>query len=257
VSTANNLNARASLALALDVSLPEAVRLYERVEPWVGVVKVGLSLFVEHGPSAVRQFSERGARVFLDLKLHDIPNTVELASAAAASLGISYLTVHAGGGAPMLRAAVKGAQAGARHAGVEPPIVFAVTVLTSMDDETLRSVGIRETPLQHVERLATMAHTAGARGIVCSAREVAQVRRAVGPSMILCTPGIRPAGSQVDDQARVETPSSAISAGANLLVIGRPITQAADPVGAAAALHEELRAVLAHLNASRPDTERI
>ncbi|MBL8923909.1 MAG: orotidine-5'-phosphate decarboxylase [Myxococcaceae bacterium] len=236
--------ARDALALAADLSLAEAVPLYDEVRAHVGVVKVGLSLFVEHGPAAVKAFTSKGARVFLDLKLHDIPNTVELAAKAAGSLGVSYLTVHASGGEHMVRAAVEGAKAGARTAGVTAPVVLAVTVLTSMDDPTLQSVGVEDPPLLQVERLAALAAKAGAGGLVCSAREVAEVRRVVGPSLTLCTPGIRPKGTASNDQARVETPSAAISAGASLLVVGRPITQAKDRLAAAKALHDEVAGAL-------------
>jgi orotidine-5'-phosphate decarboxylase len=237
-------SARDALALAADLPLAEAVPLYDEVRAHVGVVKVGLSLFVEHGPAAVKAFTSKGARVFLDLKLHDIPNTVELAAKAAGGLGVSYLTVHAGGGEHMVRAAVEGAKAGAASAGVAPPVILAVTVLTSMDDPTLQSVGVDDPPLLQVERLAALAAKAGAGGLVCSAREVSDVRRVVGPSLVLCTPGIRPKGVASNDQARVETPAAAITAGASLLVVGRPITQAKDRVAAAKALHDEVAGAL-------------
>ncbi len=230
-----------AIALAADLPLPEAIALYEKVAPHVGVVKVGLSLFVEHGPAAVKAFTERGAKVFLDLKLHDIPNTVELAAKAAGRLRVSYLTVHAGGGEHMVRAAVTGANAGAQAAECAPPIVLAVTVLTSMDDPTLQSVGVDDPPLLQVERLAALAAKGGAGGLVCSAREVSEVRRIVGPSLVLCTPGIRPVGAAANDQARTETPAGAIANGSTLLVVGRPITQAKDALAAARALEAEVR----------------
>ncbi len=237
-------SAKDALALAADLPLPEALALYAQVRPAVGVVKVGLSLFVEHGPAAVRAFTELGARVFLDLKLHDIPNTVELAAKAAGSLGVSYLTVHAAGGAAMLRAAVDGAAAGAASRELTPPVILAVTVLTSMDDPTLQSVGVEDPAVLQVERLAALSAQAGAGGLVCSAREVSEVRRLVGPTLVLCTPGIRPRGAASHDQARVETPASAIVSGATLLVVGRPITQAKEPLAAAMAIHDEIQAAL-------------
>ncbi|MDX2015329.1 MAG: orotidine-5'-phosphate decarboxylase [Myxococcaceae bacterium] len=236
--------AKAAVALAADLPLPEAIALYEQVRSVVGVVKVGLSLFVEHGPAAVKAFTDRGARVFLDLKLHDIPNTVQLAAQAAGALGASYLTVHAGGGEAMLRAAVEGAAAGAASRQTSPPVVLSVTVLTSMDDPTLQSVGVEDPMLLQVERLAALSAKAGVGGLVCSAREVGEVRRIVGDGLVLCTPGIRPRGTSSQDQARVETPASAIAAGANLLVVGRPITQAKDPLVAARAIHDEVEAAL-------------
>lgn len=233
--------AREFVALALDLPLPEGIAAWERVSQHVGVAKVGLSLFVEHGPRAVDEFLRRGARVFLDLKLHDIPNTVELASARAAALGVSYLTIHASGGAAMVQAAVAGASAGAAKAGVKPPVIFAVTVLTSMDDAGLRETGVPASPEAQAESLAALAVKSGATGLVCSAREVAAVRARVGPGIVLCTPGIRPAGSAANDQARTETPASAVKAGSNLLVIGRPITSATDMKAAAAAIEAELQ----------------
>ena len=181
--------------------------MYSTIAAHVGVAKVGLSLFVEHGPKAVDSFLKLGAKVFLDLKLHDIPNTVELAAARAGTLGVSYLTIHGSGGAEMIRAALKGASEGAAKAGHAAPVVLAVTVLTSMNDEGLASIGVTDAnAAKQVERLALLAKAAGATGLVCSAREVAEVRRAVGAGMILCTPGIRPAGAAANDQARVETP---------------------------------------------------
>lgn len=237
---------RDAIALAADLPLPEAIALYEKVAPHVGVVKVGLSLFVEHGPAAVKAFTDRGAQVFLDLKLHDIPNTVELAAKAAGGQGVRYLTVHAGGGEHMVRAAVAGARKGAEAVGAAPPIILAVTVLTSMDDPTLQSVGVEDPPLLQVERLAALAAKAGAGGLVCSAREVSEVRRVVGDGLVLCTPGIRPKGVAANDQARTETPRQAIESGATLLVVGRPITQAKDPLVAARDLEAEVAQALTH-----------
>ncbi|MCA2981855.1 MAG: orotidine-5'-phosphate decarboxylase [Myxococcaceae bacterium] len=236
--------AKDALALAADLPLPEAIALYEQVRAVVGVVKVGLSLFVEHGPAAVQAFTDRGARVFLDLKLHDIPNTVQLAAQAAGRLGVSYLTVHAGGGEAMLRAAVEGAHAGASSRGAAAPTILSVTVLTSMDDPTLLSVGVEEPLVLQVERLAALSAKAGVGGLVCSAREVSEVRRVVGDGFVLCTPGIRPRGASTQDQARVETPAAAIAAGASLLVVGRPITQAKEPLVAARAIHDEVEAAV-------------
>ena len=233
-------DARSRLALAADLPLPDALSLYERVAPYVGVAKVGLSLFVEHGPRAVEAFQARGARVFLDLKLHDIPNTVELAAARAGALGVAYLTVHAAGGRAMLEGAVRGAQAGAAKAGHAPPAILAVTVLTSMDDAGLAEIGVAAAADAQATRLAALAKAAGVGGLVCSAREVAKVRALVGPGLVLCTPGIRPAGAAAGDQARVETPGAAVKAGSDLLVVGRPIYEAADPVAAARAIVDEL-----------------
>lgn len=231
---------RERIALAVDLPLPEGLQAWERVAPHVGVAKVGLSLFVEHGPRAVEAFLQRGARVFLDLKLHDIPNTVELAAARAGALGVSYLTIHAGGGSAMVKAAVQGASEGAAKAGHQPPVILAVTVLTSMDDAALAELGIPSSATTHAQKLADVAVSAGATGLVCSAREVAAVRARVGAKVVLCTPGIRPVGAAANDQARTETPASAVKAGSDLLVIGRPITSAPDMTAAAKAIEAEL-----------------
>lgn len=231
---------RDRIALAVDLPLPEGIAAWEQVAPYVGVAKVGLSLFVEHGPRAVEPFLQRGARVFLDLKLHDIPNTVELAAQRAGALGVSYLTVHASGGAPMIKAAVMGAAEGAARAGHQTPTILAVTVLTSMDAATLADLGVTRPPDAQAAHLAELAVKAGATGLVCSAREVVQVRARVGANVTLCTPGIRPTGSASNDQSRTETPAAAIAAGADLLVIGRPITAAPDMIAAARAILESI-----------------
>ena len=221
------------LALAADLPLPQALAIYAKVAAFVGVAKVGLSLFVEHGPAAVKAFVDQGARVFLDLKLHDIPNTVELAAARAGALGASFLTVHASGGTAMLEAAVRGANEGAAKAGHPAPVVLAVTVLTSMDQDGLTATGVGVSVEAQVGRLAALAALAGVGGLVCSVREVGAVRLIVGPRLVLCTPEIRLTGAKKDDQARVDTPEAAVRAGSNLLVIGRPIYEAADPAKAA------------------------
>ncbi|PZR17274.1 MAG: orotidine-5'-phosphate decarboxylase [Archangium gephyra] len=233
--------ARDAIALAVDLPLPEGLAAWEQVAPHVGVAKVGLSLFVEHGPRAVDEFLRRGARVFLDLKLHDIPNTVELAAARAGSLGVSYLTIHASGGADMVKAAVAGATNGAAKNGHQPPIILAVTVLTSMNELALRETGVPAVPDAQAALLAELAVKNGAPGLVCSAREVASVRARVGAGIVLCTPGIRPVGAAANDQSRTETPASAIRAGADLLVVGRPITSASNMTAAAKAIEAEIR----------------
>jgi orotidine-5'-phosphate decarboxylase len=218
------------------------LELYGRVSPCVGYVKVGLSLFVEHGPRAVASFRERGARIFLDLKLHDIPNTVELAAARAAELGVSFLTVHASGGTTMLQAAVRGAKSGAAAHALSPPRVLAVTALTSLSDSDVAAVGWRGTVAEGVKRLAELAQAAGVDGVVCSPGEASALRTALGPGFFLCTPGIRSAADAKGDQTRVENATFALRAGADLLVVGRPIHGAADPVAAAQALRAEIAA---------------
>jgi orotidine-5'-phosphate decarboxylase len=235
--------ARERIAWAADVPLDEALRLWPLLSPSVGVVKVGLSLFVEQGPAAVRPFQAGGGTVFLDLKLHDIPNTVELAAARAGALGVRYLTVHASGGEAMLRAAVSGAAEGASRAGVRPPRILAVTALTSLDDASVAELGFGSSAVAMAERLAEVAIRAGVGGLVCSPREVPSLRKRY-PELFLCTPGIRPAGAAAGDQARTETPASAIRAGASLLVVGRPLHTAADPAAAAQALEAEVATAL-------------
>ena len=234
--------ARERLALAADLPLLEAEALYARVAPFVGTVKVGLSLYVEHGPAAVRAFTRRGARLFLDLKLHDIPNTVRLAARTAAELGVSFLTVHAQGGGEMLRAAVSGAREGAGSRGVTAPRILAVTVLTSLGDADLAQIGVSTPASEYAVRLARFAVGAGADGLVCSPLEAAALRASLPPDIFLCTPGIRPAGVAVGDQARTETPAFAVRSGSDLLVVGRAIYGAGDPLEAARAVHAEIAA---------------
>jgi len=226
--------ARAPIAVALDTAdLAVATRWTTAVAPHVTTVKVGLELFCHEGPAAVEKVSAAGdVDVFLDLKLHDIPATVAGAARSVAHLTPRYLTVHASGGPAMIAAAAN---------ELPDTLVAAVTVLTSLSAEELDKLGIKGTPEDVVSRWARSAVDAGARAIVCSPQEVAIVRAAVGPGVVLITPGVRPAGADVHDQARVATPQQALAAGADLLVVGRPITGVADP-GAAA---EQLRQVLA------------
>ena len=220
------MDARERICAALDFpGWAEAEAFAIRIAPAVGMFKVGLELFTAEGPSVVRRAAGLGRPVFLDLKLHDIPNTVEGAARSAAASGASLLTVHASGGPLMIRAAVRGAGRGVR--------ILAVTVLTSMDVTTLERVGLAGPPREAVVRLARLAVDAGAGGIVCSPLEVADVRAAVGPGPLLVIPGIRPAGSAIGDQSRVATPRDAVRAGADVLVIGRPLRDAPDPVQAA------------------------
>ena len=231
---------RERLAFALDYpTLAEAESGAARVRESVGVLKVGLELFVAEGPAAVKVGERLGIRVFLDLKLHDIPETVERAVATAGQLGASFLTLHASGGPRMLEAAARRA---AREAtGLK---LLAVTVLTSLDAADLAAIGVSGAPAEHVLRLGQLARGAGIHGLVCSTSEVGSLRSALGPEAILVTPGIRPAGAAVGDQKRVGTPASALKDGSSLLVVGRPIRDAADPSAAARAiLHEMSQAV--------------
>ncbi len=226
----------AHLAVALDTSeRDEVVRLARVLAGRAGTFKVGLEAFTAHGPDLVREVRDLGAPVFLDLKLHDIPNTVERAARNAARLGAAMFTVHASGGEAMLRAAVAGAADAER-----PPAVLAVTVLTSLDDAALEGLGIPGGAAGRVRVWAEMARRAGCAGVVCSPQEAAALRAALGAGFLLVTPGIRPAGAASADQRRVATPRAAVEAGADVLVVGRPITGAADPAAAAEAILAEL-----------------
>ena len=224
----------APIAVALDApDLETAARWATLVTPHVSTVKVGLELYLRYGPDVVA--SVRGAsrvEVFLDLKLHDIPATVAGAARAVSRLMPAYLTVHATGGAGMIRAAVEAAPA---------TKIAAVTVLTSLRDADLAQLGVSGPASEAVRRLAAMAVDAGAQALVCSPQEAAAVRGEVGPEITLITPGVRPRGAAVQDQARVATPEEALSAGADLLVIGRPITASPDPGAAAAGIAAALR----------------
>lgn len=228
--------ARQRLVYPLDYPDLEAARRgAERVASSVGVLKVGLELFVREGPPAVNLGRELGRDVFLDLKLHDIPETVERAVRSAAALGVRYITVHAAGGSAMLTRAVIAASEAA-----SPLTVLAVTVLTSLDASDLAAEGIHAEPSEQVLRLAQLAWAAGVRGFVASPAEARSVRAALGPEALLVTPGIRPRGSKPGDQKRIATPLQAIADGADLLVVGRPIRDAADPLAAARAVVAEI-----------------
>jgi orotidine-5'-phosphate decarboxylase len=236
------MSPRNRLAFALDYPSLDAARVGVRAtSEFAGVIKVGLELFISHGSAAVQLGKEFGCDVFLDLKLHDIPETVERAVACAAGQGVRYLTVHAAGGARMLEQAAERAQK--ENTGLQ---LLAVTLLTSLDATDLNALGVAEPPDRHVQRLARLARAAGIPGLVCSSAEVGALRQLLGPDVILVTPGIRPAGSSGgDDQKRVGTPRAAIEAGASLLVVGRPIRDAAEPKAAARAIVTEIAEALA------------
>jgi len=221
------------LMVALDMDEgDEAVRLAGEIGSDVAALKVGSQLFTRYGPDLVRQITESGGRVFLDLKYHDIPNTVAKAVRGAVEMGVSWFTVHASGGSDMIRAA-KDAAGDAR--------VLAVTVLTSLDQDAMGQVGWGGEVQDQVIRLANVAREAGADGIVCSALEVRSLRSALDDGCVLVTPGIRPAGASTDDQARVATPASAVADGADYLVVGRPIVKAPDRKGSVKLILEEMK----------------
>jgi orotidine-5'-phosphate decarboxylase len=222
--------------VALDTpDLDNALSLARAVKPYVGGLKVGLEFITALGPDAIRRVAEIGLPVFADVKFHDIPNTVAGAARAIAGLGVAMFNVHASGGEAMMRAA-----ADAIAPWTPRPLLIAVTVLTSLDDAVLDSVGQRAPASEQVGRLAALVKKSGLDGVVCSAHELATVRAACGTDFLTIVPGIRPAGAAVGDQKRVMTPKQAVAAGADILVIGRPITAAPDPAEAAKAIAEEL-----------------
>ena len=227
---------RQRLIIALDVSTAAAAqKIVAAVGDSALTYKVGMQLYTAEGPPVVRDLVASGRRVFLDLKYHDIPNTVGAAVSEAAKLNVSMLTVHAAGGGKMLRAALEAATA---RPGL---MVLAVTVLTSLDANDLEKIGVRGTIEDSVVRLATIALANGCQGVVASAREASTLRAELGHEFAIVTPGVRPAGSSVDDQVRVVTPAEAIAAGASHIVVGRPITEAADPAAEARAILEQIR----------------
>jgi orotidine-5'-phosphate decarboxylase len=229
------------IIVALDFANPmHALALADRLDPAACALKVGKEMFVVAGPEPVRWMVARGFRVFLDLKFHDIPNTVAQACAAATRLGVWMLNVHAAGGSAMLEAARAAVDATAAELARPKPLLIAVAVLTSLSDRDLNDVGVADTASRQAERLARLAASCGLDGVVCSAVEAPGLRSALGPRFTLVTPGIRPAGSARDDQTRIITPEAALANGADYLVIGRPITQAPDPVAALAAINAAL-----------------
>lgn len=228
----------AELIVALDVpDKAAAARVVRAIGPAADFYKIGLELFCAEGPSVVEEVRELGKRVFLDLKLHDIPRTVARAVSSCARLGVDMLTIHASGASAMVEAAREAADA----AGSSAPRIIAVTVLTSLDDADLESLGISRPPAAQVEALGRLAFGAGADGLVCSPREAAALRAELGPDALLVTPGIRPSGGSLGDQKRVATPRDAVLAGATHLVVGRPIVEAPDPRAAAEAVAAEMR----------------
>jgi len=224
---------RERLIVALDVSSASAAQaLVQQIGDAAGIYKVGLQLFTAEGPSFVRDLVRSGKRVFLDLKLHDIPNTVSHAVKSAVDLGVHMLTVHASGGAAMLRAATEAAGGKLN--------VLAVTVLTSLSDEDLEETGIAGRVTDQALRMAALAQNAGCQGIISSPREALLIRKSLGEGFAIVTPGIRPAGAESNDQQRIATPAQAIVNGASHIVVGRPITHAADPAEAARAIISEM-----------------
>ncbi len=212
-----------------------ALELLGKLDPTLCRVKVGKEMFTRYGPDLVKQIGKTGFEIFLDLKFHDIPNTVAGAVAAAADLGVWMVNVHAGGGRVMMEAARKAL-------GEHPStLLIAVTVLTSMSAQDLAETGVPATPESQVVRLATLSRNSGMHGVVCSAREITPLRQQLGNDFLLVTPGIRPAGDSAGDQKRTETPASALAMGSDYLVIGRPVTQATDPLAKLKSIQQEIQ----------------
>jgi len=228
----------AELIVALDVnSREEAVEKVKAIGDSVGFYKIGLELFTAEGPDVVKAVKDLGKRVFLDLKFHDIPRTVERAVRSGGKLGVDLMTIHSVGGKAMVAAAA----AAASEFGETGPKILAVTVLTSLDQADLEDVGIiGRTPAEQVEAMARFAIENGANGLVCSPKEVGNLSKVLKPGTLFITPGVRPAGASVGDQKRVATPAEAVRDGATHLVVGRPILAAADPVAAAKAIRAEM-----------------
>jgi orotidine-5'-phosphate decarboxylase len=232
------------LIVALDVETPEeALALVQQLHPLGVTFKVGMQLFYQSGPDLLKTLYDKGCSVFLDLKLHDIPNTVAGAAQSLVRHGATFFNVHAQGGSAMMQAAAQAGRKTAEEQGMPPPIIIAVTLLTSLSQGAL-SEELHVTDEAHIyaQHLALLAQSSGLNGVVCSAQEARIIRQACGPEFILVTPGIRPSGSATDDQSRILTPAQALAEGANFLVVGRPITRAKNPVQAAEGVLAEMEA---------------
>lgn len=233
------------LIFALDVDeLAEARRWVRKLHRHVGLFKVGKQLFTRCGPEVVKMIRDEGGEVFLDLKYHDIPNTVAMAGIEACRLGVKIFNVHALGGKEMMRVTAQKAEESCRAAAIPAPLLLAVTILTSSTDATLREIGIERPVAEMVPRLAKLAQDAGCGGVVASPLEVGSIRAACGPDFKIVTPGVRPAFAASDDQKRIMTPGEAISVGADYLVIGRPISAAPEPLAATELILDEIAAAL-------------
>lgn len=232
-------DARDRVIVAIDCDRDRALELADSLEGHARWLKVGMTLFYAEGPSIVQEFKRRGFKVFLDLKFHDIPHQVRGAARSATLAGADLMSVHGLGSGPMLAACREGAEAAAKVRGDRPRLV-AITVLTSMNQDALDSIGVASPVAQEAARLAKLAQANGIDGIVCSPMEAAPMRELLGPDAWIVTPGVRPVGAELGDQSRVATPADAINNGASHIVVGRPITAAADPVAAFDAIVDEL-----------------
>lgn len=230
------------LIVALDVdSFDKMTAMVEKLGDLVSYYKIGMELYYSAGGKTIQYLHSKGKKIFLDLKLYDIPNTVGRTVASLTRLGVNMITVHAGGGRAMMKAAVRNAKITADELGAEPPKILAVTVLTSFDEDGWKEAG-GQLPIQkHVLKLARLADASGADGVIASPKEAALIRKSAGKDFLIVTPGIRPVFAQTDDQRRVATPSQALNNGASMLVIGRPVTQAADPCAACRLILKEIK----------------
>ena len=235
------MNVIPKLFIAIDQNdISRAKKLIQKLPPEICGIKVGKELFTTAGPQLVESLVKLGFGVFLDLKFHDIPTTVGKACEAASRLGVWMLNVHASGGRDMMQAAREGVERSGQQ-----PLLIAVTVLTSMNQTSLQQIGVNDPLQDQVLRLAKLTQASGLDGVVCSAQEASLLRKVLGDTFCLVTPGIRPVTASLDDQSRVVTPTDAIQMGASYLVIGRPITKAPDPLAALAAIQQELHAIAA------------
>lgn len=244
VTKSKSLSARERLVLALDVDdLKSAEELVDKLKDYVGVFKIGSQLFTSEGIKIIEMVNQKGGKVFLDLKFHDIPNTVKGAAESATKLGVYMFNVHASGSYEMMKAAADAARKTSMKLGIKKPLVLGVTVLTSINQEILeKEIGVNKTVKEHVVHLAKLAKSAGLDGVVASPQEIREIRNACGNDFIILTPGIRPAGEELNDQKRVMTPKQALGQGADFLVVGRPIRNAQDPIKAAKDILKEMGA---------------
>jgi orotidine-5'-phosphate decarboxylase len=237
----NPKNPKDKIIFALDVEhFREAQQWVNLLKDRVGIFKVGKQLFTHAGPKVVDMIRQKGQKVFLDLKFHDIPNTVAMAGEEATKLNVAMFNLHALGGFTMMKKTVEGSRTVAKSLGIPRPLILAVTILTSMDEETLKEVGIQGPLLEEVGRLAHLSMKAGVDGVVASPQEIGIIRQRCGEKFLIVTPGIRPPSDKKDDQKRTLSPKEAISAGADYLVIGRPIKEAKDPIEAVQGIIEDI-----------------
>jgi len=236
------LSAREKLVLALDVdNMDSAIELVEKLKDHVGIFKVGSQLFTSEGPKIIHAINGLGSKVFLDLKFHDIPNTVARAAEVATKLGVYIFNIHTSGGYELMKSAVDAAKKISLTLGIRKPIILGVTILTSINQEILeKEIGIKKDLKEQVVHLAKLAQAAGLDGVVASSQEITQIRNACGADFLILTPGIRPANNELNDQKRVMTPSEALKQGADFLVVGRPIRNASDPLEVTKKIIEEM-----------------